>query len=125
VPNHDLTRREVEVMRLLAAGLSYREIATDLRISWRTVRSHVFNIYGKLDAHNRTEANVKWEAYDGRPNLHTMQYKLRKSGQRLSRLRQEHMRLVHKLARLHETQTELKEQLQQATRASHAQSCQN
>jgi LuxR family maltose regulon positive regulatory protein len=51
-----LSERELEALRLLAAGLKYREIADELVVSLSTVRYHVRNIYGKLGVHNRTEA---------------------------------------------------------------------
>jgi non-specific serine/threonine protein kinase len=51
-----LTEREVEVLRLLAAGKSNREIAAALVISVNTVFHHVGNILGKTGASNRTEA---------------------------------------------------------------------
>lgn len=51
-----LTPREVEVLHLLAAGLPNKTIAERLRISEHTVRFHLNAIFGKLDAHNRTEA---------------------------------------------------------------------
>jgi len=51
-----LSGREVEVLRLLAAGLSKREIADELVISENTVRSHCKSIFGKLGAHKRWEA---------------------------------------------------------------------
>src|SRR5688572_26779429 len=51
-----LTEREVEVLRLLAAGLTNREIGERLVISPETVKKHSGNIYGKLGAGNRTEA---------------------------------------------------------------------
>ncbi|MDQ4077523.1 MAG: response regulator transcription factor [Chloroflexota bacterium] len=50
-----LSEREVEVVVLLAQGLSNREIAERLVISERTVRSHVSNILGKLHLANRTQ----------------------------------------------------------------------
>jgi LuxR family maltose regulon positive regulatory protein len=51
-----LTDRELEVLRLMAEGLKYDEIAQELFISLNTVRSHVKAIYGKLNANNRTKA---------------------------------------------------------------------
>jgi NarL family two-component system response regulator LiaR len=51
-----LTRRELEVLRLLARGLTNREIAETLTLSERTIRSHVSNILGKLHLANRTQA---------------------------------------------------------------------
>lgn len=51
-----LTDREVEVLKLIAKGLSYAECATVLDISEQTVPVHVRNIYRKLQAKNRSEA---------------------------------------------------------------------
>jgi DNA-binding NarL/FixJ family response regulator len=51
-----LTPRELEVIRLLADGLSNRLIASQLGISEHTVKFHVDSILGKLGAHSRTEA---------------------------------------------------------------------
>ncbi|MFL7792754.1 MAG: LuxR C-terminal-related transcriptional regulator [Anaerolineae bacterium] len=51
-----LSEREIEVLRLIAAGLSNREIAERLFISIGTVKRHVNNIYGKLGVHSRTQA---------------------------------------------------------------------
>ncbi len=51
-----LSERELEVLRLIAAGLSPQEIADKLVITVGTVRNHVKNIYGKLDAHSRLQA---------------------------------------------------------------------
>jgi len=51
-----LTRRELEVLQMLAAGLSNKEIATRLNISEHTVKFHVASILGKLGAASRTEA---------------------------------------------------------------------
>jgi predicted ATPase/DNA-binding CsgD family transcriptional regulator len=51
-----LTAREVEVLCLLAAGKSNREIADELVVSARTVERHLANIYGKLDVRGRVEA---------------------------------------------------------------------
>ena len=59
-PAHDggapkLTERETEVLRLVAKGLSYRQIAERLVLSHRTVQNHVQNTLGKLQLHNRVE----------------------------------------------------------------------
>jgi DNA-binding CsgD family transcriptional regulator len=51
-----LTGREVEVLRLIAAGRSNREIAEELTISLKTVARHISNIFTKTRAANRTEA---------------------------------------------------------------------
>jgi DNA-binding NarL/FixJ family response regulator len=54
----ELTLREVEVLRLLAAGRSSREIADELVLSVRTIERHISNIYTKIDAHGRAEATA-------------------------------------------------------------------
>jgi HD-GYP domain-containing protein (c-di-GMP phosphodiesterase class II) len=53
-----LTPREIEVLRLLARGLSNREIAKRLMISSKTVRNHVEHIYAKIDASSRAAAGL-------------------------------------------------------------------
>jgi DNA-binding NarL/FixJ family response regulator len=50
-----LTDRETEVLRLVAKGLSYKQIAERLVVSHRTVQNHVQNTLGKLQLHNRVE----------------------------------------------------------------------
>ena len=50
-----LTDRETEVLRMVATGLSYKQIATRLVLSHRTVQNHVQNTLGKLHLHNRVE----------------------------------------------------------------------
>jgi DNA-binding NarL/FixJ family response regulator len=50
-----LTERETEVLRLVAKGLSYKQIAERLVVSHRTVQNHVQNTLGKLQLHNRVE----------------------------------------------------------------------
>ena len=54
-----LSARELEVLRLIAAGLSNPEIAQELVISVGTVKRHINHIYGKLDAQSRTRAVAK------------------------------------------------------------------
>ena len=51
-----LTNRELEVLRLIAAGLANREIAQELVVAVSTVKTHINHIYGKLDVKNRTQA---------------------------------------------------------------------
>ena len=53
---HGLTRREVEVLRLIALGSSNREIAEELVISLNTVFRHVSHIFAKTGATNRAQA---------------------------------------------------------------------
>ena len=55
-PAEALTRREQEILRLLASGLGTRSAADRLHVSPATVRNHVQNILGKLGAHSRLEA---------------------------------------------------------------------
>ncbi len=57
-PPDGLTRREVEILRLLAAGKTNKEIAGELVISVHTVERHVQNAYRKVGAHNRAEATA-------------------------------------------------------------------
>lgn len=57
-PHLSLTSREREVLRLIAAGLGNREIADQLVISEKTVKSHVRNILSKLHLEDRTKAAV-------------------------------------------------------------------
>jgi LuxR family maltose regulon positive regulatory protein len=51
-----LSDRELEVLRLIAEGLTNREIASRLFLAQSTVKVHTRNIYGKLDVHSRTQA---------------------------------------------------------------------
>jgi DNA-binding NarL/FixJ family response regulator len=50
-----LTERETEVLRMVATGMSYKQIASRLVLSHRTVQNHVQNSLGKLHLHNRVE----------------------------------------------------------------------
>jgi LuxR family maltose regulon positive regulatory protein len=51
-----LSEREIEVLRLMAEGYKYKEIAERLVVSINTIRHHTRNVYGKLDVNNRTQA---------------------------------------------------------------------
>ncbi|MDA8291670.1 MAG: response regulator transcription factor [Actinomycetota bacterium] len=55
-PAHVLTRREVEVLELLARGSSTAQVAAEMFISAKTVKNHLAHIYDKLDAQDRTQA---------------------------------------------------------------------
>jgi LuxR family maltose regulon positive regulatory protein len=54
-----LSERELEVLRLIAVGMSNREIANELVISPGTAKTHVHNLCGKLGVRNRTEAAMR------------------------------------------------------------------
>ena len=54
-----LSQRELEVLRLIVAGLSNREIAEELVVSLGTIKSHINHIYQKLEVHSRTQAVVR------------------------------------------------------------------
>ncbi len=54
-----LTRREIDILRLLATGLNNNEIADQLVIAEGTVKNHVTNILGKLAVRDRTQAALK------------------------------------------------------------------
>jgi DNA-binding NarL/FixJ family response regulator len=60
----ELTTRELEVLRLLGAGMANKEIAAELSITERTARTHVSNILGKLDLSSRTQAAL-WAVREG------------------------------------------------------------
>lgn len=54
-----LTSREIDVLRLVAKGMTNREVGRELDISHRTVQGHLANVYGKLGVNSRTEAVTK------------------------------------------------------------------
>lgn len=55
-----LTPRETEILNLLSKGFRYKEIAEQLFISRETVRTHIRNIYEKLEVRSNTEAVIKY-----------------------------------------------------------------
>lgn len=55
-----LTKRELEILTLLAKGYLYKEIADHLAITLSTVRAHLHTVYEKLHVQSRTEAVVKF-----------------------------------------------------------------
>ncbi|HEX3930682.1 MAG TPA: response regulator transcription factor [Nocardioides sp.] len=54
-PDHELTARETEILKMVAKGMSYKQIADRLVLSHRTVQNHVQNTLRKLQMHNRVE----------------------------------------------------------------------
>lgn len=54
-----LTTREIDILRLLVKGYSYKMISSDLKISLDTVRSHIKNIYSKLNVNSKSEVIIK------------------------------------------------------------------
>ena len=59
-----LTEREIEVLHLVAAGLSNRQIAEQLVVSLGTVKSHIHHIFGKLNVQSRTKAAARAKQLD-------------------------------------------------------------
>ena len=55
-PNSPLSARETEVLNLLATGKSYSVIAGELYVDKETIKSHIKNIYSKLEVHSKAEA---------------------------------------------------------------------
>ncbi len=64
LPEHHLTRRELEILRLVAEGHSNSQLAHMLWVTEQTVKFHLSNIYRKLDVANRTEAS-RWAQLNG------------------------------------------------------------
>ena len=55
----NLSPVEQRILRLLARGFLYKEVASELNITTSTVRTHIWHIYTKLQVHNRTQAVLK------------------------------------------------------------------
>lgn len=58
VPHEELTEREMEILLLIASGRTNQEIADELYIALKTVKTHVSNLLAKLDVHDRTQAAI-------------------------------------------------------------------
>lgn len=54
----ELTKREIEVLKLIARGMYNKEIADELVISEKTVKNHISNIFRKIDVTDRTQAAI-------------------------------------------------------------------
>ena len=61
---HELTRRELEILRLVSEGISNGQLARKLWVTEQTVKFHLSNIYRKLEVTNRTEAS-RWAHLNG------------------------------------------------------------
>ncbi|KPQ37132.1 MAG: Response regulator containing a CheY-like receiver domain and an HTH DNA-binding domain [Phormidesmis priestleyi Ana] len=61
----DLSKRELEIVELVAAGLTNQEISAELAISKRTVDNHVSNVLSKTETGNRV-ALVRWALQSGK-----------------------------------------------------------
>lgn len=61
--DHPLSSREIEVLHLARRGLSCKEIAAEMGVSYDTVRTHFCNIYHHLGSHSRAEALAKYFHY--------------------------------------------------------------
>lgn len=66
----ELSRRQLEVLRLVASGRTNREVAELLRLSQRTVDMHIRNVLSKFDCRNRTEATARAHALGLVPDGH-------------------------------------------------------
>ena len=64
-----LSKRELEVLQWLASGISNREISQHLFITESTVKRHVYNIFGKLNVRNRTQAALQADKLGLNPAL--------------------------------------------------------
>ncbi|HEX9926055.1 MAG TPA: response regulator transcription factor [Anaerolineae bacterium] len=64
-----LSERELEVLQWLASGASNREIGRRLYITESTVKRHVYNIFGKLNVRNRTQAALQAHKLGLNPHL--------------------------------------------------------
>ena len=54
----NLTKRELEILKLLAGGLTNKEISEHFKISDRTVKNHIFSLFRKIQVNDRTQAAV-------------------------------------------------------------------
>jgi ATP/maltotriose-dependent transcriptional regulator MalT len=68
--HENLSKRELEVLRCLASGMSNQEIAQAIVITVGTVKRHTNNIYGKLNVRNRLQAVIYAQKHNMLPTLH-------------------------------------------------------
>ncbi|MEO5601248.1 MAG: LuxR C-terminal-related transcriptional regulator [Cyclobacteriaceae bacterium] len=58
-PNSPLTKRETEILQLISEGKTYTQISEELYISKETAKTHIKNIYSKLQVNSKSEAIAK------------------------------------------------------------------
>ena len=58
LPHEELTSREMEILMLMAQGKAHQDIADELFIALKTVKTHVSNIFSKLNVQDRTQAVI-------------------------------------------------------------------
>lgn len=101
MPNHDLTRREMEIGALMAAGYSNKQIAEELIVEVSTVASHLFNLYGKLDAHSRIEAARRFKEVCGEEEtIERLRYDVNRTSQQMQSVRREITSMRKRLAEI-------------------------
>lgn len=64
VNRYKLTKREVEIAKLLVSGLTYKDIAAELLVSTNTVNSHVKNIYGKSNTKSKIQLSKEMDQFN-------------------------------------------------------------
>jgi ATP/maltotriose-dependent transcriptional regulator MalT len=69
-----LSERELEVLQWLTLGVSNREIGRHLYIAESTVKRHVYNIFGKLNVRNRTQAALQARNLGVEPQPNLLQF---------------------------------------------------
>ena len=108
----ELSSREIDVARLIAGGQTNEEIAKALGIAVRTTRSHVSEVYAKLEVHTRSKAVIRCsELYGNREQLYRIHYDLAELSAALMSYRQEHYELHKRMAALDAEQMELRERI--------------
>jgi DNA-binding NarL/FixJ family response regulator len=61
--DNELTKRQRDILLLIRLGKTNKEVAQDLGLSVNTVKTHLKNLFGKLQVTNRTQATLKSEEY--------------------------------------------------------------
>lgn len=110
----ELSERECEVMSLINLGLTNVEVARKMGLKVASIRSHLANIYTKLDADNRTEAALKYrERYANQDSLDLIRRDLNRNIADIMEVRQIQNNLTLKINRIDTEQIELCERFRQ------------